>query len=263
MWCIGVGKKIHHCKYINISGYLLLWYDISITKLNINILLWWWVTLSEQTAKMKDRAKPPAKHSKAKGRKDFGFTTLPGRKKKRPPQDQCCVQAVSWTDKINTELQTADIATNSRTCHPKFLIVSRGSYRFPPLVVHQSYGRTGGRAQPRRHNHTDNRLHVCSQEEHHRSPAVPLLRAPAWEHLHRWAEHPGGQPRQPEEKSGGRPTGLTHTRRRTHTQINFSQYLLLLFRRWLYLFVIQFANNEQQASSTEQSNSSSILNSRA
>ena len=55
------------------------------------------------------------------------------------------------------------------------------------------------------------KAHVLShflQEEHHRATAVPLLRAPAGEHLHRGPEHPGRQPGQPAQGSGCRATGM-------------------------------------------------------
>lgn len=51
---------------------------------------------------------------------------------------------------------------------------------------------------------------IWLQEEHHRSPVVPLLWAPAGEHLYSRAKHPRRQPRQPEESFGDCTAGLRH-----------------------------------------------------
>lgn len=64
----------------------------------------------------------------------------------------------------------------------------------------------GGAAH--RQNDADYRSHVLLQEEHHHATVVPLLRAPAGEHLHSGAEYPRRQPRQHEEGFGGRTSGL-------------------------------------------------------
>lgn len=64
----------------------------------------------------------------------------------------------------------------------------------------------GGAAH--RQNDADDWFHVWLQEEHHCAAVVPLLWAPAGEHLHSGAEHPRRQPRQPEEVFGGRTSGL-------------------------------------------------------
>lgn len=71
-----------------------------------------------------------------------------------------------------------------------------------------------------RQNYADDWFHVWLQEEHHCEAVVPLLWAPAGEHLHSGAEYPRRQPRQPEEEFGGRTSGLKHaTHTHTHTKI--------------------------------------------
>ena len=62
-----------------------------------------------------------------------------------------------------------------------------------------------------RQNDADDWFHVWLQEEHHCAAVVPLLWAPAGEHLHSGAEYPRRQPWQPEEGIGGCTSGLKHT----------------------------------------------------
>lgn len=95
------------------------------------------------------------------------------------------------------------------------LYVARKSYRQTSASA-AAAAHCGVGAASQAESQADNWFPVCSQEEHHCAPVVPLLRAPAGEHLHRGAEYPRRQPRQPEEVFGGRPTGLQHTH--THTR---------------------------------------------